>query len=168
MFSWVLANRFLRYSVRIAHSREDYQGGAAPRQCRTVLRWFHLSLEWRASTVKTTRCVVRFVDKHPGELVNGGQEAKQIPEVMAGVTAVNLNSMDNRRVSFHYCQMSCAPASARTWNPLIKRVERFHHWELGRTASAIAVESGVDKSRSIVNQFRVRVPTARPSSLYSS
>ena len=37
-----------------------------------------------------------------------------------------------------------APTRTRTWNPLIKRVERSCHCELGQTAFAVAVESSAD------------------------
>jgi len=42
---------------------------------------------------------------------------------------------------------SNAAILTRTWNPLIKRVERSRHSELGQTASALAVESGADIER---------------------
>jgi hypothetical protein len=77
-----------------------------------------------------------------------GVEDEQ-PRPDAGVEGTTVNSLDNSQLSIHHCQSFRAPTRTRTWNPLIKRVERSPYCELGSTAAAIAVESGADNERAV-------------------
>ena len=67
-------------------------------------------------------------------------------QIRRGVRGEEARGQKHRTPSYGRGSES-APTRTRTWNPLIKRVERSRHCESGSTASAIAVESGAESKR---------------------
>jgi len=68
----------------------------------------------------------------------------------------DLRKGQKHRTPSHGRGSESAPTRTRTWNPLIKSRTRSRHCELGRTASAIAVESCADTNRICLHRPKSR------------
>ena len=150
-FSGVFQNFSYRDSARIRNrTKAALREGVAPHSPMhfgVAPHRFHLWLDWRADTLRETdrKSVNKTVDKQVRQRVDGAGR-RETPTSCRGWER-RYNSIDNSQLSLHHCQSVRAPTRTRTWNPLIKRVERFRHCELGSNASSIAVESGADNER---------------------